>query len=70
MTPCGETVFSVVPFRNSLLSVLEPSRALDLTCALLLELQRCKDTIKCAALDADVPEHRHEQLTQTLVIRL
>ena len=35
-----------------------PSRALDSPCALLPELQRNKDTVRCAALvDADVPEH-------------
>ena len=47
-----------------------PSRALDSPRALLLELQRNKDTIRCAALGADVPGHRQEQLTQTLMVHL
>ena len=46
------------------------SRALDSPRALLPELQRYKDTIKCAALGAEVPVHRHEQLTQTLMMHL
>ena len=43
---------------------LSPSRAL------LPELQRYKDTIRCAALGAEVPGHRQQQLTQTLIVRL
>ena len=46
-----------------------PSRALDSSCALLPELQRYKDTGRCAALGAEVPGHR-QQLTQTLIVRL
>ena len=42
-----------------------PSRALDLPCALLPELQRYKDTSRCAALGVEVPGHRQKQLTQT-----
>ena len=38
--------------------------------ALLPELQRYKDTIRCAALGAEVPGHRQQQLTQTLIVRL
>ena len=38
--------------------------------ALLPELQRYKDTVRCAALGAEVPGHRQEQLTQTLIVRL
>ena len=46
------------------------SRALKLPCALFLELQRYKDTVWCGALGADVPGHRQQQLTQTLIVRL
>ena len=35
--------------------------------ALLPELQRHKDTVRCAALG---PGHREQQLTQTLMVRL
>merc|ERR1712020_299599 len=49
---------------------LHPSRALDLPRALLPELQRNKDTVRCAALGAEVPGHRQQQLTQTLIVRL
>ena len=38
--------------------------------ALLPELQRYKDTVRCAALGAEVPGHRQEQLTQILIERL
>ena len=47
-----------------------PSRALDLPCALLPELQRNKDTVRCAALGAEVPGHRQKQLMHTLIVRL
>ena len=46
------------------------SRALDSPRALLSELQRYKDTVGCAAVGAEVPRHRQEQLTQTLMVRL
>ena len=46
-----------------------PSRALDSPHALLPELPRNKDTIRCAMLGADVPGHRQKQLTQTLIVR-
>merc|ERR1711923_120706 len=46
-----------------------PSRALDSPRGLLPELQRYKDTVRCAALGAEVPGHR-QQLTQTLIVRL
>ena len=46
------------------------SRTLDSPRALLPELQRYKDTVGCAALGAEVPGHRHPQLTQTLIVRL
>ena len=47
-----------------------PSQALDSPRALLPELQRYKDTIRCGALGAEVPGHRQQQLTQTLIVRL
>ena len=40
-----------------------PSRALDSPRALLPELQRNKDTVRCAALGAEVPRRRQLQLT-------
>merc|ERR1712198_804814 len=46
------------------------SRALDSPRALLPELQRYKDTVMCVALGAEVPGHRQQQLTQTLIVRL
>ena len=47
-----------------------PSWALDLLCVLLPELDGNKDTIRCAALGTEVPGHRQQQLTQTLIVRL
>ena len=47
-----------------------PSRALDSPCALLPELQRYKDTVRCGALGAEVPGHRQQQMKQTLIVRL
>ena len=47
-----------------------PSRALDSPRALLSELQRYKDTVRCATLGVEVPGHRQQQLTQTLIVRL
>ena len=47
-----------------------PSRALKLSLALLPELQRYKDTVRCGALGAEVPGHCQQQLTQTLIVRL
>ena len=48
-----------------------PSRALDSPRALLPELQRYKDTVRCAALlGTGVPGHRQQQLMQTLIVRL
>ena len=46
------------------------SRALDSPRALLPELQRYKDSVRCAALGAEVPGYRQQQLTQTLIVRL
>ena len=37
---------------------------------LLPELQRIKDTIKYAALSAEVPRRHQKQLTQNLIVRL
>ena len=42
-----------------------PSRALDSIRALLPELQRYKDTVRCDVLGAEVPGHRQKQLMQT-----
>ena len=47
-----------------------PLRAICLPRALLPELQRYKDTVRCATLGAEVPGHRQQQLTQTLIVRL
>ena len=52
---------------NTILSLTTPSSP---SRALLPELQRYKDTVRCAALGADVPGHRQHQLTQTLIVRL
>ena len=45
-----------------------PSRALDLPRVLLPELQRYKDTVRCAVLGPEVPLHCKNQLT--LIVRL
>ena len=47
-----------------------PSLALDLPRPLLPELQRYKDTVRCAALGVEVPGHHQEQWTQTLIVSL
>ena len=47
-----------------------PSQALDSPRALLPELQRYKDTVRCAALGPEVPGHHQKQLMQTLIVRL
>ena len=46
------------------------SRALNSPCALHPELQRYKDTVRCAELGAEVPGHCQKKLTQTLIVRL
>merc|ERR1711923_60177 len=46
-----------------------PSRALNSPRALLPELQRHKDTVRCAALGTEVPGHRQQQLRQTLIVK-
>ena len=76
----GKTLFSSVPPSNSLVSVTEleglfeltqhPLRALDSPRALLPELQRYKDPTRCVALGAEVPGHRQQQLTHTLIMVL
>ena len=43
-----------------------PSRALDLPRALLPELQRYKDTVRCAALGVEIPGHRQQQTDANL----
>ena len=75
----GETLFSVVPPSNSLVSVSDPWRFFELTrCssmaidsprALLPELQRYKDT-DIDWCGTQVPGHRQKQLTKTLIVRL
>ena len=47
-----------------------PLRALNLDAYVASELQRNKDTVGCAALGAEVPGQRQEQLTQTLIVFL
>ena len=47
-----------------------PSQALDSPRALLPELQRYKDTVRCGLLGTEIPGHRQQQLTQTLIVRL
>ena len=48
--------------------IRRPSGVLDSPRALLPELQRYKDTVRCAVLGAKVPGHRQKQLTQTLIV--
>ena len=45
-----------------------PSRAFESPRALLPELLTYKDTVRCAALGAEVPGHRKKQLTQTFIV--
>ena len=68
--------FSLIPPSNSLVC-LRPLKgflswhgALNLPCALLLEVKRNKDTIRCVALGAEVPGHRQKELMQTSIVRL
>ena len=82
MTPHQENATYSLPLRSATPSspswTLEglfeltrrPSRALDSPRALLPELQRYKDTVRCAALGVEVPGHRQQQLTKTLIVRL
>ena len=62
----------MTPHRGNtrLFSFVPPSNSLDSPRALLPELQRYKDTVRCAALGAEVPGHCQQQLTQTLIVRL
>ena len=43
---------------------------LDSPHALLPELRRYKETVRCAGLGTEVPGDRQKQLTQTLIVRL
>ena len=47
-----------------------PSQTFALPRALLPELHRYKDSVRCAALGMEVSGHRQQQLTQTLIVRL
>ena len=67
MTPLRGDYFSC-PFFSATPS--SPSWTLDSPRALLPELQRYKDTVRCGVLGAEVPGHRQQQLTQTLIVRL
>ena len=69
--PLGwERLISSVSPSNSLISVLDPWRALDSPHALIPELQQNKDTVRCAALDSEVPGPHQEKLTTTLIVGL
>ena len=62
---------SIILFRTSQqLPRLGLGPSTRLVRSLLPELQRYKDTARCAALGAEVPGHRQQQLTQTLIVRL
>ena len=54
---------------DSLVSVMDPLKAFWADMALFkgTELQRNKDTIRCVVLSEEVPGHREEQWTQTLI---
>ena len=45
-----------------------PTRALNLAAYVASELRGYKDTVRCAVLGAEVPDHRQVQLTQTLIV--
>ena len=47
-----------------------PSRSLNLALCIASELHRYKDTVSFAGLGAEVPGHRHQQLTETLIVHL
>jgi len=82
MTPRRENNLSSVPPSNSLARLClaplkgffdltrHPSRALASPLALLLELQRYKDTVRYVALGADAPGQHQKQLMQTQIMRL
>ena len=69
-----EILFSSVPSSNSLSWTLEglfeltrcSSGDLDLPHALLLEVQKYKDTVRCGSLGAEVSRHRQEQQKKNL----
>ena len=54
---------------KSAASVRLYQKVFDLPRALLLELPRDKDTLRCGALGAEDLRHRQEDLTQTLILR-
>ena len=74
--PGGQIIFPLTPsslswtLKGLFELTLRPSMALDSPRALLPALQRHKDTVRCAALVVEVPGHRQQQLTQTLIMRL
>ena len=49
------------------------SRASTLPHALLLELHKCKGTVRCVALDTEFPRHSQHQMVEnnkTLIVRM
>ena len=81
MTPCrGNTILfrssqqlsrlRLGPSKGFFELTRRPSWALDSPRALLPELQRYKDTVRCGELGAEVQGQRQQQLTQTLIVRL
>ena len=79
MTPHHDKQFSVVPPSNSLVSVLDPEGLFELTWhssrALVLDYicgTTCNQGLKdrCVVLSTEIPEHRQEQLMQTLIVHL
>ena len=59
---------NTILFRSS--QQLPRLRLEPLPTVLQSEQQRNKDTVRCAALGGEVPGHRQQQLTQTLIVRL
>ena len=81
MTPCRGNTFlfrssqqlprlRLGPLKGFFELTQRPSRALDSPYALLPELQRNKDTVWCATLDAEVPGNSQELVAQALLVRL
>ena len=68
MNPRPENIALLPAIPSSLVSTLEglleltrrPSLALDSPHALLPELQRYKDTVRCGALDVEIPGHSQQ----------
>ena len=67
-------LFGAITLNSSLLFLPATPSSLNWTLnsprALLPELQRYKDTVRCAALGKEVPEQSQKQLTQTLIVLL